>query len=255
MSRGIGKAKKGMGHEGFKKEVQGKGRECLSQGHRQAQDMEWMLIHIKELAGKYAGYIGGMPGCFMDDALDHESIIMDFINTGNNKSFLSGIPRMKFLDLSIIYRVIIEEGEGQALSVAVDNSMMKQMGLDCNRLHKIAYANTVSRYPLAIMKKAECLYIMTNERGMHGAAVMAYGAALEEMAARAGGSFYIIPCSVHELGIVPEGARTVQCLSDALKKSNQMYAGESLMLSKSIYYYDHRKKQVRIAATYGEEQG
>lgn len=215
--------------------------------------MEWMLIHIKELVGKHTGYIEGMRECFMGNALDRESIIMDFINAENNKSFLNGIPHMKFLDLSIIYRMVIEEAEGRALSVAVDNPMMNQMGLNRSRLHKIAYTNTVSRYPLAVVKKAECLYIMTNDRGMHGAVVMAYKGALEEMAARAGGSFYIIPCSVHELGIVPEGARPVQDLAAALKESNQMYAGESLMLSKSIYYYDYRKKQVRIAVAYREE--
>lgn len=92
------------------------------------------------------------------------------------------------------------------------------------------------------------MYVATTAGGYMGAGVMVYPGFLEEAAEKVGGSFYIIPSSVHEVVLVQmerkEGMDNG--LSGLVHDVNIGMVEEEDRLSDNVYYYDHRSKRLSV---------
>ena len=97
----------------------------------------------------------------------------------------------------------------------------------------------------------------------HGAGVIAYEGFLDEQAKKMGEDFYIIPCSIHEVLLVPESmAQDVGALKDMISNVNSCEVSPEEVLSNNLYHYDSKEKlfeitdkfQERIAAKEHEQE-
>lgn len=85
------------------------------------------------------------------------------------------------------------------------------------------------------------MYVVSNTRGLYGAASILYEGVLEQCAEVMNGSFYILPSSVHEVLIMPvNGFYTELGLSDMVKEINRTQVAVEEVLSDHVYIY-HRK--------------
>ena len=128
-----------------------------------------------------------------------------------NEELLRESPHKNFLDLAAVLELYIDAGDDGAYSIPVRNQHMEMWGADTEELFRLAERNTpVLKPPVLygmremlglppVKGEKEALHVLTNQSGIHGAAVMLYKGALQLASEKLGGDLLILPASVHEL--------------------------------------------------------
>ena len=118
-------------------------------------------------------------------------IIMQLINTKLNEENLKGTPHREVEDLSIVYRLYIEQDDiGSMASIKINDQLMDQWGVKEQDLYDVAMKNTKELLPTTVMSMQSILsqlmptyanepdlgiglnpdmYVITNERKTNGA--------------------------------------------------------------------------------------
>lgn len=90
------------------------------------------------------------------------------------------------------------------------------------------------------------MWVLSNAQWFYGASSALYPGVLEGFADRVGGNFYILPSTVHELILLPEGGQgTRQLLYDMVAYANGKLADDPRFLSEYVYYYDWKKLEIQ----------
>lgn len=182
-----------------------------------------------------------------------------------NKKTLKSIPHRKFLNLAVAYRVELPEMGGFHAGIRINSSLMELWGAMEEQLHRAAMENLGNEayhvqsmtellsgmigIALELPEDAPKQYVLTNESCRYGAAGMLREDILESFAGQAGGNFYILPSSVHELILVPEiDTISPVGLKDMVEEVNKAAVAREEWLSEDVYYYDCEKKKILIAA-------
>lgn len=181
-----------------------------------------------------------------------DNIILSLVNFERNMEMLKAVPHAGFLDLAVIYRVVIAFNDGGMGTVLVNNGMMEDMGLTKEGLHKTAYENSLKLYPAAIKKLTDRLYMASNEPRLFGAAAILFPEVLESLQERIKGSFYIMPSSIHEV-MAASAKEDPEYLLDVLKEANGLYVGKNESLSDNIYLYDAAQGELGIYKNKGKQ--
>ncbi len=218
---------------------------------QEKQDMEEMLRLIAALVIHYTGSFTAEQ-VDLDIRNKKDSIVMNLINRRRNQELLETVPHRDMMDLSIIYRIVMGKDDGGMATVLVDNHIMKELGLSQKELDELAYANTRKMFPVEIFKLSDLLYVMTNQVKIHGATTMAYPQAVEKLAEKIGGNFFVIPSSIHEIMAVPEWQTEAASLVRMLEEGNRTCSLETEILSSTIYHYDRKAKTFSMVASYEE---
>ncbi len=173
-----------------------------------------------------------MPNIDVNDLTDYEkmksTLVMEVVSAETNAEVLKGVPHKDMEDLAIVYRFVIDKSCGDQASVLITNSMIEHMGITAEQLHADAMRNAPEVKPLVIQGMSEVLaemigpdqaelmgimpvapgeeqmYVASVPDKTHGASVIAYQDFMDKASERAGGDFFILPSSIHELLIVPD---------------------------------------------------
>lgn len=216
---------------------------------RQHPDMDEILEVIAAMVIQYTGSFSP-EHVKLELKEKKDAIVMNLINTRRNRELLKQVPHKEIMDLSIVYRIIMQEADHGLMTILVDNRILEELGLTQEELEKLAYKNTGRLFPAEICKMADFLYVMTNSRKIHGAAAMMNRDAMDKLAERVGSNFFLIPSSIHEVMAVPEKDSDADSLALLLKEGNRVCSAENEILSDTIYYYDAGKKEFSMAASY-----
>ena len=220
----------------------------MYQAFRQSQDLDQVLRLTSSMILRYTG-------SFCPDEIDldfskrQDSIVMNLINTRRNKALLDMVPHRDFLDLSVIYRFIMDRQESGLSTVLLTDSLMEEIQITEDVLFEQAKENTERLFPVKFMQMSETFCVMTNEVKIHGAATVLYKTNMEKLETKMNGSFYLLPSSVHEMIAVPDGVLTPQELLHMLEEGNRTYGPADEILSDSVYHYDHKNGCISIAAS------
>ncbi len=192
-----------------------------------------------------------------------DRIVYKLINGDMNEKLLEEVPHVDFLDMAIVfYYVLSDRGEKQA-SILIHNDHAKNWGVGRDELMETAAVNTPRLLPAKIFSMNElmldllrgneaaelqgqelsgdvpAMYVMTNERKYFGAASLLYGGMGEKCAEKLGGSFYILPSSVHELILLKSsGVEEPSMLADMVREVNDTQVAAEEVLSYNVYRYD-----------------
>ena len=162
---------------------------------------------------------------------------MRVINRNWNKEGLKRMPYREYMDLAIVFYVFIKEEGGLMATLPVSRECMKLWGVDVKTLWEASRKNLEEEVfriesmeaaienAMAEMKDAEIeemfqndrkgmemegigkIYVVTNQCRNYGARVILRKDLLRGLAKEQGGSFYILPCSVHEILLLKEDGR------------------------------------------------
>lgn len=238
----------------------------------------------------YDMYIRGMDmeevvNCIIDTYKNGEikdSINMDFfcnfeevkdkiayrlINAERNKELLEQIPHILFMDLAIcFYYAFYQEELGEGM-ILIHNSHMEMWGTNHKELMKLAEENTGRMLPADIVSMKTLLremfeestepglYVLTNEKKCQGAAVLLYPHILEKAAEQIGGSFYVLPSSIHEVILLKEqGNENTDGLREMIREANNTQVATEEVLSDYPYYYDAQKKKLVLIKENSDSQ-
>jgi len=204
------------------------------------------------------------------------SIVYKLVNTGKNRELLKDIPHMEFLDLSIVFQCLIETKEIGAATILIHNAHAKLWGVSAEELYRTAAENTpkLRGYEIKSMKEMLCeiiqgetagkgqfgsdewmeelecgvpMYVLSNKDRVEGAACILYPNMLKDFSRSIGGSFYIIPSSLHEVLLIPaDNTDNCEDLKGMIREVNDTQLLEEEILSYSLYYYDAEMDEVQI---------
>lgn len=199
-----------------------------------------------------------------------DNIVFQVINTARNKEMLQKIPHREFLDLSIVYRLVIWVDKEGIMSSIIHNNLVQNLGMKEQELYECAVKNTCRIFPPSIVKMGELikkelldsglpqeeadmlcgtipeddmLYVITNTKGLNGACSILYENNIHELATKLGTDLYILPSSIHECIALPVGAVELCDVAGMVETANRTEVSADEQLSDHVYYYN---KDTRI---------
>jgi hypothetical protein len=203
---------------------------------------------------------------------DH--IIYRLISYDRNQKLLEQVPHLNFMDLAITYHCLVRDDKDGIGTIRITNNHMKMWNKGVKEIHECAVANTQRLFPAVInsMEEVICgmlteegdhtlissalleehkgkpsdMYILTNEKGINGAACILYPEVLGGFARNLDSDLYIFPSSIHEVILVPAvNLDTSRQYAGMVKEINDTQVAPEEVLSDHIYYYS-RKSGLRM---------
>lgn len=184
-----------------------------------------------------------------------------------NRDVLAGTKYRVLGDIAIVYFINADNRDlGEVMkAIPVLNAIsIKQIEND-------ALLNSMTRNPAVIksmdseiesiigisIPKDEAtseMYIASVPSKKFGACVLAYPGFFEQAAATVGGSYYVIPSSVHELILVKDSGNLsdddINKFKSDIKLVNKTILARDEILSDNLYYYDAEFHKFEIADDY-----
>ena len=203
-----------------------------------------------------------------------DRIIWQLINADQNKELLANCPHRDINDLSVIYRVVVDEQDGFVASCVVTNEAAEVMGIKEQELFELAAENTQKLYPVDICNLNDMMrglfiadgvpeeavdemmydvpenagmYVISNSRHVNGAVSMLYIDKLDELAEKVGDDLYILPSSIHEVLAVPANMGDPEMLAEMVYEVNSNCVALEDRLSNQVYHYDRAAKTLTPA--------
>lgn len=167
-----------------------------------------------------------------------DKIVYKLIQKDANKRLLDNVPYIPYLDLAIVFYVLLETSEFGTATLLVKREHLKEWGITEEEMKAAAMVNTPRLLPLKIEKLSEFMYVMTNQVQNHGASALCYPDACKSAWKKIGENYFVIPSSIHEMILVPEsyGLSRTQ-LKTLAKEINATEVEQEEVLSDNIYYY------------------
>ena len=219
--------------------------------------------------------ISNMPSYDANQLTDYDFIkdklVLEAVNAEKNASLLEKVPHKDMEDIAIVYRVLLGKMDDGIASVVVTNEMLEKMDITKEQLHADALISSPEIRPvdvktlfatldellpdfdlgLPVGAPEDQVLVATVSDKHHGAGVIAYENFLDDMAEKMGGDFYIIPCSIHEVLIVPEEmAHDVQGLKEMISNVNSCEVPPEDILSDNLYHYDSKERLFEITENF-----
>ena len=208
-------------------------------------------------------HLSNMPRFDVAELSSYETakdlLFVDVVGTKVNAEMLAKVPHTDMEDISMVYRMQLEQLSDGAATVLITNDLMNRMGVTKEQLHADAMANSEVVRPASMRTMAEVMaqmmgmsvedfpmdmsgpqmYVVTNEEGFHGAAAAFYPDFMDNAAKELGGNFFILPSSVHEmLFLSDDGYMNVSELRDMVTSINASEVAPADRLTDSVYHYD-----------------
>lgn len=212
-----------------------------------------------------------------------ERIAYKIINRKMNESLLEKVPYVPFLDLAIVFYVVLEKKQGCNATVLIHNNHMEMWKTNTKELFDLATVNTrkifapevktmdeVMREILKEKTFGEALeevtdreldeifglaepmekcpmYVLSNVQKLNGACAILYDDVLKNIAKRIGSDLWILPSSVHETLLIPhEAGQSFEELKQMVQEVNATTLETCDILSDHPYFYSLKENRISI---------
>ena len=251
-----------------------KGREKISPTFyvdRYYEDYSRKKITVDEIAKEIVKQLKSIKkrefDCDFDSGIENygSGITYRLISAQKNKKLLSETPHIPFLDMAMVFAIVFNNTDAGVETVRINNSLMESWDISTKELYDLAKSNTPRLFPYrieslaSVMKKCfddeifdDCMcnpdiFILTNSQGVYGATTILYPGMTEKITSLVGGSYYVIPSSVHEILIMPDaGDSFSEELNDTIKLINNEHVLDEEVLSDRAYFYEEKEKRFKI---------
>lgn len=194
-----------------------------------------------------------------------DRIVYRLVNHKANEKMLEKMPYVPYLDLAVVFYVLLEAGRFGTASMAVCKEHLKLWGVSEEELYESAKENTRRLLPddfctmSAVIEELtmqepefpegeteDVMYVLSNNIRSYGAAAILYPGRLEAIGAYLQSSYYVLPSSVHEVIIVPEKELSEKSMLSAIvREINETHVRAEDVLSDHAYYYDRRRNELK----------
>lgn len=197
-----------------------------------------------------------------------DRVVYKLVQKETNQKLLEEIPTYEFLDLAVVFYLILDENKGGQMTALIRNSHMTTWGTTKEELYQLAKKNTPELLPPVIKTIKEImremlkehledlymdellddlleadpekpsLYVLSNEKQINGAGCLLYEDCLKKFADSQNADIVILPSSVHEVILVPDkGGLDYGELQEMVSQVNKNEVPEEDVLSNGIYKY------------------
>ena len=247
----------------------------LRSQYEMLQDGVPMDIVMRRIENFAADAVNQIPQVEASTLSDYEqmkhTLIMQAVPVGPNRALLETIPHRTMEDIAIVYRFQLEHRENADATVLVTNQMLQNYGITAEQLMADASISAPQRNPVSLRSLAEVLsemsggmippedvgapplMVATVPGAVNGAGVMGYPDFFKDAAEQIGGSYFILPSSVHEiLLLADDGSMSAQELSAMVSAVNSQEVMPEEQLGSEAYHYDAQDQVFEKASAYEE---
>lgn len=187
---------------------------------------------------------------------------------------LKSTPHKMIEDMALVVNIHLDSfsDENGRSCVVVSTPLMEMYGIDEAQLFADAEKNSLANEPIVFKPLVDMIkdlisndevpnpedvgivtYIATNKSGFQGAAVAGYPDFAEKAAEAIGGSFYMLPSSVHEFILIKDdGTPKARDLNKMIKNVNETVLEPRDVLSAQCYHYDAKAKVLETGLSYAQ---
>lgn len=195
-----------------------------------------------------------------------DMIVPRLINKDMNAELLSNCPYKVTEDLAATFHVLLPSADGVMASICITNELAEKWGVNARILYDCAMKNMAVLLPptfrgmgqvlsellnsdedsmFDLIDASDFLFVASNKRMQFGASCILDLKFMDKIREKIG-DYYVIPCSVHEVIIVPAmNGTNVSDIVEMIKTVNTNELQECDILSYNCYLYD--SKGFRIA--------
>ena len=190
-----------------------------------------------------------------------EKIVFRLVNTKMNESVLKERPHRKFLDLSILYFLQIENGSDKFESLVITDQLIKMWKIEESELWELALKNMLELFPPQfttlksilmtklygsekVDEEEDGLLYLSNTSNFYGTSCLFYPGVLENIRRKIQNDYYIIPSSVHEVLILPADSIGKEELNQMIQEVNNTVVESREVLAEHCYKYDSKKDEI-----------
>ena len=206
------------------------------------------------------------PEDIQDFSKVKSAIFFKLINKRANETLLSDVPYVKYLDLAIVFCIMIPMDTKNWGSILIHDNLLETWNITKETLLEYAKINTYQIFapkvtPLRDLLKemltkedkelfpdltpAFPMLVVTNCRNNHGASVICYPDYLKNLATEMDTDFIILPSSIHEVILLPlEGSMDIGQLSQMVQQVNATQLSPEEVLSDHAYLYLRHENKV-----------
>jgi len=221
------------------------------------------------------------PGSFGADQLSDfdqckSKVLMKLVHADSNRDLLDDIPYVPFLDLAVIFYLLLEKNEEGQMTLLICNEHLKLWNIKKKELFRLALKNTPLTCPAHLQSMNEAiresalrnlgtdydeevleklleeeeklspLYVLSNTAGIYGACCILYRDLLKDFADSIGMDLVIIPSSIHEVLIAPmEDDMSCIRLNDMVSSINESEVPAEDQLSNHVYLYTRDNDRIQ----------
>lgn len=182
-------------------------------------------------------------------------IIPCLINTDLNCERLKDLVSRKFLDLSIVYRIVFVCNDFGITSTLIHKDMFSAWGISEEELYDLAFKNMKGDFSPTFTPIAEILNVphnfmsvLTNKAFVYGAIWMTNMDVLDDISRKLDDNLYILPSSTNEVLIVGESCidpdYSLNSIKETIVEINGKLVRKVDILSDHPYLYDRTEKKV-----------
>ena len=218
---------------------------------------------------------------FQDFHSIKSSIVFRLINYKENEELLQDIPHIPYLDLAIVFYDLFSTDsatspalfQDNCASMLIHNHLLSYWHITQEQLFLVASRNTPKLFPHKLCNLTDLvdeyllshdlsekgefcnedlendlpIYVLTNDRQIHGAGCMLYSKLLEKYAEKWHRDLYVIPSSIHEVLLVPDNKNTSsQELEQIVREVNATQVEQEDFLSNHVYYFSRTAGQLTL---------
>jgi hypothetical protein len=209
-------------------------------------------------------------------------IIYRLVSYERNRKLLSQIPHVKYLDLAITFHCVVRNNTEGIGTIRITNDHMETWKTSVDTLSFHAVQNTGVLFPSSLHSMEDMImglmpnqsmqscksddiyqnqlnqsvissptlpknkiYILTNQKGIHGASCILYENVLSKFASQIHSDYFILPSSIHEIILVPASSnRNKKVLEQMVQDVNRKHVAQDEILSDRVYYYSRAENAI-----------
>ena len=187
-----------------------------------------------------------------------ECITYRLISAEKNARFLSYLPHIPFLDMAIIFTIVLKIDESGLESIRVTNDLMESWKVKVEDLMALAKVNTPRIFPVKVetmgnvMKRFlgldeemlqmvdldSPMLLLSNMHETYGATTLIYDDQPSKIGELLEDDYYVIPSSVHEVLILPASeVGDPSTINPMIQEINEEHLENVDVLSDRAYLY------------------
>lgn len=222
------------------------------------------------------------PDFDIDAFKDYEkmksTLVIEVISKEANAELLEKVPYKELEDMAIVYRFLVGSAPEGTGTILITNQMLESYGITAEQLHDDAIRFAAQNRPMEILGMSQVLakqmgvdslealglnipqedekvFVASTKDNLHGAAVIAYPDFLEKASERLGGSFFILPSSIHECILVPDkGGIVHESLKNMVREVNATTVDSVDKLTDNVYHYNAVEKVFETVEKFVDRQ-
>ena len=236
-----------------------------------------IVMDIVEVFTENQDMTSGIAQAFTSFEEMKDRVVYNLIRAETNTELLKDIPHVRFLDMAVVFYLILNRNEKGRMTALIHNSHLECWKITGDELYQLAKVNTPMLFPARIQTLEQIMfdickaqfddslstdmigelsaeensdssfYVLSNGDGVKGAGCILYEGCLHKLAEQHHSDLIILPSSIHEVLLLCDREEmNYQELNEMVRCINKENVPMEDVLSDRIYRYSRVDDKISL---------